>query len=66
MFKELLVVGDLTGAKMNEKKCLSPARVMEILGFIYDSFQKICKLSKAKITKYTSRINMIKKHSSPV
>ena len=59
MFKELLVVGDLTGAKMNEKKCLSPASVMEILGFVYDSILKICKLSESKITKYINRVTLL-------
>ena len=61
MFEELLAVGDLTGAKMNRKKCLSPARVMEILGFIYDSIVKTCRLSVSKQRKYIRRINQVLK-----
>ena len=59
MFKYLLAVGDLTGTKMNDEKCLGPARVMEILGFIYDSILKYCKLSKKKQTKYLARIEFV-------
>ena len=59
MFDELLIVGNLTGAKMNRKKCLSRARVMEILGFIYDSNFKACRLSVSKQRKYTIRIDLI-------
>ena len=59
MFDELLAVGGLTGTKMNRKKCLSPARVMEILGFIYDSIFKTCRLSVSKQRKYIRRINQV-------
>ena len=59
MFDELLAVGNLTGAKMNRKKCLSPARVMEILGFIYDSIFKACRLSVSKQKKYLRRIDQV-------
>lgn len=51
IFKYLLAVGDLTGTKMNKEKCLGPARVMEILGFIYDSISRSCKLSEKKTNK---------------
>ena len=33
MFDKLIAIGNLTGAKMNKKKCCPPAREMEILGF---------------------------------
>ena len=59
MFDELLAVGNLTGAKMNRKKCLSPARVMEILGFIYDSNFKADRLSVSKQKKYLRRIEQV-------
>ena len=59
IFKYLLDVGDLTGAKMNREKCLGPARVMEILGFIYDSISRSCKLSEKKRTKYLTRIESV-------
>lgn len=59
LFDELLAVGDSTGAKMNRKKCLSPARVMEILGFIYDSILRACRLSPTKQRKYILRIDLI-------
>ena len=56
MFDHLIAVGELTGAIMNSKKCYPPARKMEILGFLYDSIAKSCKLSEEKRTKYISRI----------
>ena len=59
MFNELLAVGEMTGAKMDRKKCLQPARVMEILGFIYDSILKVCSLSVSKQKKYILRIDQI-------
>ena len=59
MFDVLLAVGDLTGAKMNRKKCHSPARIMVILGFIYDSILKTCRLSITKQEKYIRRIDSI-------
>ena len=46
LFKKLIAVGELTGARMNLKKCCLPARVMEILGFTYDSIKKSCRLSE--------------------
>ena len=55
-FKCLIAVGDLTGAKMNLKKCHPPARLMEILGFLYDSIHRACRLSEKKVNKYISRI----------
>ena len=48
LFKQLIAVGELTGARMNLKKCCTPARVMAILGFIYDSIKKACRLSEKK------------------
>ena len=59
MFENLISVGDLTGAKMNSKKCHPPARVMEILGFLYDAINRSCKLSEEKVQKYISRIRNI-------
>ena len=58
LFKQLIAVGELTGAKMNLKKCCPPARVMEILGFTYDSIKKLCRLSEEKKKKYIQRINV--------
>ena len=57
LFKQLIAVGELTGARMNLRKCYPPARVMEILGFIYDSIKKSCRLSEKKKEKYIRRIN---------
>ena len=57
LFEQLIAVGELTGAKMNIKKCCPPARVMEILGFVYDSIIKSCRLSEKKKKKYINRIN---------
>ena len=42
---------------MNPEKCCSPARKMEILGFLYDSVLKSCRLSEKKRKKYIARIN---------
>ena len=56
LFKQLIAVGELTGARMNLRKCYPPARVMEILGFIYDSIKKSCRLSEKKKEKYIRRI----------
>ena len=36
MFDKLIAVGNLTSAKMNQKKCHPPAEAMEILCFWYD------------------------------
>ena len=63
MFEYLLTVGDLTGAKMNKTKCHSPARIMEVLGFVYDSILKTCRLSEKKRLKYLSRIDSVLKSS---
>ena len=59
LFKQLIAVGELTGAKMNLKKCCPPARVMEILGFLYDAIAKRCRMSNEKQTKYINRINVV-------
>ena len=59
MFKCLIAVGVLTGAKMNEKKCHPPARIMEILGFLYNSIDRFCRLSQKKVDKYISRIKNV-------
>ena len=59
MFDLLLAVGDLTGAKMNREKCLEPAQIMVILGFVYDSISRICRLSEKKVKKYLSRIETV-------
>ena len=61
MFERLITVGDLTGAKMNLKKCYPPARVMEILGFLYDAVNRSCRLSKEKVQKYINRIRNVLK-----
>ena len=57
LFEHLITVGELTGAKMNLEKCCPPARIMEILGFIYDAIARSCRLSEKKRTKYVNRIN---------
>ena len=44
---------------MNPKKCCPPARVMEILGFLYDAVAKRCRLSTKKQTKYINQINVV-------
>ena len=59
LFVQLITVGELTGAKMNRKKCFPPARKMEILGFLYDSIAKSCRLSQKKQEKYINRINVV-------
>ena len=59
MFDNLIAVGNLTGAKMNQKKCHPPAQEMEILGFWYDVKNSFCKLSQKKVTKYIGRINSV-------
>ena len=56
MFDVLIAVGELTGTKMNQKKCHAPARIMEILGFIYDAVARSCRLSPEKTKKYINRI----------
>ena len=59
MFDLLLAAGDLTGAKMNREKCLEPVQIMVILGFVYDSISRICRLSEKKVKKYLSRIELV-------
>ena len=59
MFDKLIAVGNLTSAKMNQKKCHPPAEAMEILGFWYDVKNSFCKLSQKKVTKYIDRINSV-------
>ena len=59
IFEWLITVGDLTGTKMNRKKCHPPARIMEVLGFIYDTILKTCRLSVKKREKYLSRIEVV-------
>ena len=53
----MIAVGELTSSKMNLNKCLPPARMMEILGFLYDAITKYCRLSKTKQKKYIERID---------
>ena len=55
-FEVLIAVGELTGTKMSRKKCHAPARIMEILGFIYDAIARSCRLSPQKKEKYINRI----------
>ena len=57
LFNYLIAVGKLTRAKMNPKQCHPPAQRMEILGFLYDTIARSCKLSPKKQEKYISRIN---------
>ena len=59
LFESLLVVGDLTGTKMNRDKCHPPAQVMDILGFTYNPIAKSCSLSRKKQYKYLHRLNEI-------
>ena len=61
MFDILIAVGELTGAVMNLEKCCPPARVMEILGFVYDAIARSCRLSKEKTKKYITRVNDVLK-----
>ena len=56
MFYQHIGDGELTSARMNFKKCCPPARKMEILGFMYDSITRSCRLSDKKRTKYINRI----------
>ena len=51
MFDQLIAVGELTEARMNLNKCHRPARVMEILGFVYDATARSCRLSEKKENK---------------
>ena len=61
LFDFLIAVGELSGAKMNLEKCFPPARVMEILGFVYDAIARSCRLSEGKQKKYIKRIcNVLK------
>ena len=59
LFNELIAVGELTGAIMNLEKCCPPAQKMVILGFLYDSIAKTCRLSEQKREKYINRIDDI-------
>ena len=59
LFKQLIAVGELTGARMNFKKCCPPARKMEILGFMYDAITRSCRLSDKKRPKYMNRIDKV-------
>ena len=59
MVDVLFAVGDLTGAKMNIKKCHSPVQIIEIINFLYASILKICILSITKQEKYIRRIDSI-------
>ena len=61
MFDVLIAVGELTGAVMNLEKCCPPARVMEILGFVYDAIARSCRLSKEKTKKYITRVDDVLK-----
>ena len=56
LFNVLIAVGELTGTKMNRKKCHGPATIMEILGFVYDAIARSCRLSLQKAKKYIDRI----------
>ena len=58
-FDVLIAVGELTGARMNSKKCCPPARKMEILGFMYDAITRSCRLSDKKQKKYMNRIDIV-------
>ena len=44
--KEMLIAtGNLTTAKINAKKCHGPARLLAILGMLFDSIKKRCTLA---------------------
>ena len=55
-FDVLIAVGELTGTKMNRKKCHAPAGIREFLGFTYDAIARSCRLSEQKTKKYINRI----------
>ena len=59
LFEQLIAVGELTGARMNPKKCCPPARKMKILGFMYDAITRSCRLSDKKQKKYMNRIDNV-------
>ena len=44
---------------MKQKKCFPPARMMKILGFLYDAIAKSCRLSAEKQKKYINRIDKV-------
>ena len=59
LFDQLIAVGELTGTKLNSKKCCPPARRMVILGFLYDAIAKRCILSTKTQNKYITRVNKV-------
>ena len=53
LFTVLVIIGAVTSALMNLKKCEEPARSKDILGMNFNSEKKACFLSATKIDKYT-------------
>ena len=61
MFKDLIAMGKLTNTLMNEKKCVKPARSMDIIGMNFNSKERACFLSQSKAKKYKLRLAVIRK-----
>ena len=60
LFTLLIIVGTVTSAVMNLKKCEEPARSKDILGMNFNSEKKACFLSHTKITKYTEKLEEVR------
>ena len=61
LLDNLISIGDYTNTRMNLDKCLSPARIMDMLGIIFNSLNRTCYLPAKKITKYIDRLQLIQK-----
>ena len=62
LFKNLIRIGKATNTLMNIKKCLAPARRMDILGISFNSVEKSCFLTAGKAEKYHSRLVTLRKN----
>ena len=62
LLENLISIGDYTNTRMNLDKCLPPARIMDMLGIVFNSIKRTCYLPVKKTTKYIGRLELIQKN----
>ena len=59
LIAQLIAVGKVTTAVMNRLKCKGPARVMEILGLLFDASARKVTVPPGKRDKYLRKIRKV-------
>ena len=59
LIRFITIMGSKLKAEVNSAKTEGPATSLVILGFLYCSRSRVCRLDPAKVTKYTARISKL-------